>query len=86
MGKNDGKVYTVILRDEEPNERREDGREKAGVNWEVEIQSEVDEVGGGRKIWIPWEDFKPTYRGKKKEDTGKLKTGEVRRVGLMMRR
>ena len=35
---------------------------------------------------MPWEDFKATYRGKEKKDAGKLKTGEVRRVGIMMRR
>lgn len=94
VGKGDGKVYTLILKDELPAEKREDGKEKAGVNWEVEFKAagkggeEDGEEKGEKevKVWVPWEDFKATYRGKEKEDAGKLKTGEVRRVGLMMRR
>ena len=90
IGKGDGKVYTFILKDEEQAEKSEDGREKAGVNWEIEFHTgkkngEEDEDGGTR-VWIPWGDFKATYRGKEKEDAGSLKTGEIRRVGLMMRR
>jgi len=94
VGKGDGKVYTFILKDEEQAEKRDDGREKAGVNWEVEFRAgkvddesaEKDGKEEGTKVWIPWGDFKATFRGKEKEDAGKLKTGEVSRVGLMMRR
>jgi len=94
VGKGDGKVYTFILKDEEQAEKRDDGREKAGVNWEVEFRAgKVDDESAkkdgkeeGTKVWIPWGDFKATFRGKEKEDAGKLKTGEVSRVGLMMRR
>ncbi|KAL6718043.1 hypothetical protein ACLMJK_004128 [Lecanora helva] len=89
--KSDDKVYTFILRDEEQVEKREDGREKAGINWEVEFRAgksgdgEVDEEKE-MKIWLPWSEFKATFRGKEKKDAGKLKTGEISRVGLMMRR
>lgn len=100
MGKGDGKVYTLILKDEAAAGKREDGREKAGINWEVDFkvgeedgegegEGEGGEKGGGddvTKVWVPWEDFKATFRGKEKKDAGELKKGEVRRVGLMMRR
>lgn len=99
MGKGDGKVYTLILKDEQAAGRREDGREKAGVNWEVDFRvggedaggEEVEKEGDGgddvtTKVWVPWDDFKATYRGKEKEDAGELKKGEVRTIGLMMRR
>ena len=95
-------MYTLILKDEEMAGKREDGREKAGISWEVEFRSgqkkEAEKEGAAGNetskkektvptmIWVPWEDFKPTYRGKEKKDAGKLKTGEVRRVGIMMRR
>ena len=91
VGKGDGKVYTFILKDEEQAEKREDGREKSGINWEIDFKAgksgdaEVEKEEG-MKVWVPWGDFKATYRGKEKEDAGRLKTGEVRRVGLMMRR
>ncbi|KAL8739065.1 MAG: hypothetical protein Q9181_000247 [Wetmoreana brouardii] len=81
----DGKVYTLIVRDEKPQDKREDGRERAGVNWEAEFRASESGEVGGKKVWIPWSAFKATYRGKEKEDTGKLKTGEIRRVGFMMR-
>ena len=98
----DGKVYTLILKDEEVAGKRDDGREKAGISWEVEFRcgqkkeavkegadgSEIREMGKSvsTTVWVPWEDFKATYRGKEKKDAGKLKPGEVRRVGIMMRR
>ncbi len=93
VGKGDGKVYTLILKDDAPVEKREDEREKAGVNWEVEFDVAVK--GGEEKsaeesettqVWVPWGDFMATYRGKAKEDAGHIKTGQIRRVGLMMRR
>ena len=96
VGEGDGKVYTLILKDEEAAGKREDGREKAGVNWEVDItvgdgdeeEKGEKEVGGGEgtKVWVPWEEFTATYRGKEKTDAGELRKGQVRRIGLMMRR
>lgn len=95
-------MYTLILKDEENTGKRDDGREKAGISWEVEFKtgqkkeavnrkgddSETSEKGRttSTTVWVPWEDFKATYRGKEQKDAGKLKTGEVRRVGIMMRR
>ena len=78
----DDKVYTFILRDDEIVEKREDGREQAGINWEVELQAPV----GGGTVWKPWKDFKATYRGKEKKDVGSLRIEHVRRMGIMMRR
>ena len=95
-------MYTLILKDEEMSGKRDDGREKAGISWEVEFRagqkkeeekeegdrSETSKRGEGvsTRVWVPWEDFKATYRGKEKKDAGELKTGEVRKVGIMMRR
>ena len=95
-------MYTLILKDEESGGKRDDGREKAGISWEVEFKAgqkkeAVNEEGDNNEtsekrkntsitVWVPWEDFKATYRGKEKKDAGELKTGEVRRVGIMMRR
>ena len=95
MGKGDGKVYTLILKDEEAAGKREDGREKAGINWEVDFEvreegaeggEQEGDSGGVTRIWVPWKEFKATYRGKEKTDARELKKGEVRRIGLMMRR
>ena len=92
MGEGDAKVYTLILKDEKAAGEREDGREKAGVNWEVDfkvgqaVHGEKEGGADGTTVWVPWEDFKATFRGKEKENAGELRKGEVRRVGFMMRR
>lgn len=92
ISKSDGKVYTLIFKDEVLADKREDGREKAGINWEVDIEmagnrisAEKDENSEAKKVFVPWNEFKATYRGKPKDDTEGLKTASIRRVGLMMR-
>ncbi|KAL8818632.1 MAG: hypothetical protein Q9223_002769 [Gallowayella weberi] len=91
VGAGDGKVYTLILKDEDSQEVRDDGREKAGVNWEADFRVGKSSDGGTREeveakqIWVPWSALKATYRGKEKEDAGDFKPAEVRRIGLMMR-
>lgn len=94
VGKADEKIFTLILKDEATTDKREDVREKAGVNWEYDFRiggvtgkAKGKEGEGGREIvWVPWSGFKATYRGKEKEDAGELKKGGVRSVGFMMRR
>ncbi|KAI4233587.1 MAG: hypothetical protein L6R40_007038 [Gallowayella cf. fulva] len=87
VGAGDGKVYTLILRDEEPLDKRDDGRERAGVNWEAEfrVNENSEDSGKGKKVWVPWSALKATYRGRKKKDAGNFKPGEIRRIGFMMR-
>ncbi|MCJ1252570.1 hypothetical protein MMC24_000376 [Lignoscripta atroalba] len=84
----DGKMYTLILKDEVPEgKKRDDGREKAGISWEYDFKaSEVaKEKGEQQKFRIPWDQFKATYRGREKKDAEPLKTDGIRRFSLMMR-
>ena len=80
--KGDGKVYTFILKDDVGHGNRTDGREMASVSWEVDFKAQED----GGTVWKPWREFKAFYRGKEKDDAGQMKTRQVERVGLMMRR
>ncbi|KAL8953075.1 MAG: hypothetical protein Q9222_001068 [Ikaeria aurantiellina] len=82
----DAKVYTLVLKDEEPQEKRDDGREKAGISWEAEFRVSNGNEAREQKVWFPWDVFKATYRGKEKEGAGQLKPTEIHRIGLMMRR
>ncbi|KAL8838053.1 MAG: hypothetical protein Q9170_002289 [Blastenia crenularia] len=92
VGAIDGKIYTLVLKDEEPQDRRNDGRDRAGVSWEAEFcvtesdEGDTVDEAKGKKIWVSWSALKATYRGKEKKDAGKLKTDQVKRVGFMMRR
>ena len=86
---NDGKEYTFILRDEKEQEKRSDGRGKAGISWEVKFKPADCNIRAGdscRYMTLPWQRFRATYRGKEVESPAKLKTDEIRRIGFMMRR
>lgn len=90
VGVGDGKVYTLILKDCQVQDKRDDGRERAGVNWEAQFRVGAQEGTGeeekGKKLWVPWSALKPTYRGKEKGDAEQLRISEIRRLGFMMRR
>jgi Complex I intermediate-associated protein 30 (CIA30) len=85
-------VYTFILKDELPGKDAESGREKATVSWEVDFRvadggkEEEEGTGKGRVLFMPWKDFKPTYRGKEKNGIRGLDLKKIRRMSLMMRR
>jgi hypothetical protein len=40
----------------------------------------------GSFVFVPWKEFKATYRGKEKKDAKKLNTKNVKRCSVMMRR
>jgi len=82
IGNGDGKVYTLILKDDRSPSKGDDGREQASISWEVDFEARE----GGGKVWKPWKDFKAMFRGKQRENVGSLRTDRVRRVGIMMRR
>lgn len=79
LGKSDGKKYTLILKDE-VLPKRPDGREQSTVSWEYDF------VCQDTDLFIPWGEFKPTYRGKPKSDADSLDLEDIKRVSIMMRR
>jgi hypothetical protein len=79
--KTDGKKYTLILKDEllpkSPN-----GREQSTVGWDYDFNGDND----GGKVFVHWNDFKATYRGREKKEAQPLDLKHVKRISLMMRR
>ena len=73
----------MILKDEllpkSPN-----GREQSTVSWEYDFKGEKD--GGKRKVFVKWDELKPTYRGREKKDAKPLDLKNVKRISLMIRR
>ena len=97
----DEKGYTLVLKDassvggdeygvgEESEDGNGDGkkRKEASLSWEVEFHvGKGEENGEVVSVWLPWTEFKATYRGRKVDGGGEWKGGQVTRVGLMMRR
>ena len=85
--KGQGKTYTLIVKDEVPQSKRDDGREISSVNWEYDFKIAENSVESEQtvKVWVPWSEFKATYRGREKKDAKPLKKAEIRRFSLMMR-
>ncbi|MCJ1395795.1 hypothetical protein MMC18_008681 [Xylographa bjoerkii] len=85
--KGDGKMYTLIVKNEVPQSKRDDGQEMSSVSWEYDFNTTESSVGSGQttKVWVPWKEFKATYRGREKKDAEPLKKGEIRRFSIMMR-
>ncbi len=85
----DDKMYTFIVKDALPHGKRDDGRGKSSINWEYEFQVEAtrsEDPGHSERLQIPWDAFKPTYRGREKKDVPPLNPATIRRFTFMMRR
>lgn len=88
VGKSDGKRYTFIIKDKLLPTNPETGREQATTSWEYDFKIGGNDVSMAESsfVFIPWKDFKPTYRGKEKKDAGELDKENVKRFSIMMRR
>lgn len=85
-GDADAKRYVVTLKDRIPR-RRDDGREQSGVSWEADfVAAGKSELTKWDEVYLPWAEFRPTYRGKPKPDAKPLDLASIKRLGLMMRR
>ncbi|RSM01246.1 hypothetical protein CDV31_011436 [Fusarium ambrosium] len=77
---NSEQKFTLTVKDTIP-ERREDGRDEAGVSWEVDFEPPTE----GGIIVMKWDEFRATYRGRDVDDPKPLDLGDVKRISLMMR-
>lgn len=86
IAKADEKRYTFIIKDQ-LLPQREDGREQSTVSFEYDftVTFKEDCEDKSTKIFIPWSSFKPTYRGKPKDDAPKLNKKKIKRLSLMNR-
>ena len=75
----DNKKYTINIKDY-TLPKRPDGRDSSTISWEYDFQTSAGD------ITIPWDNFKPTYRGKPKPDTEPLNPKNILRISIMCRR
>lgn len=74
----DEKVYTIILKDTIHTNRP--GEQERGINWEYDFRARSG------KVFIKWDEFKPTFRGRPVEDTRPLDLKAIKRFSIMARR
>lgn len=81
----DAKKYTFIIKDDilqpSPN-----GREQSTISYEYDFEVVSTISVKATEVFISWNDLKATYRGKEKPDAPALKTMNIRRFSIMMRR
>ncbi|KAH7114432.1 CIA30 family protein [Dendryphion nanum] len=87
LGKSDGKRYTFILKDELLPRNPGNGREQATTSYEYDfdLSEEGKVLSESSFVFVKWDQFKPTYRGKEKKDASKLDKKNVKRLSIMMR-
>ncbi|KAL2827844.1 complex I intermediate-associated protein 30-domain-containing protein [Aspergillus cavernicola] len=88
ISESDGKLYTLILKDE-ILPARPDGRERSSLSWEADFRAsagcKTTEQKNKKKVIIKWEGLRPTYRGKEVKGAHALDLKSVRRLSIMMR-
>lgn len=83
INKADTKTYTLTLKND-ILPRRPDGREQSTLSWEYDFQA--DSPNKPCRIFVHWDEFRPTYRGKEIPDAEPLDLKRIRRFGIMVRR
>ena len=71
----DLKKYTFIVKDKLLPRDPDSGREQSTISWEFEFDMSALEPqlkDGKAFIFIPWQRFRATYRGKQRKDSEKL--------------
>ena len=86
----DDKMYTFILKDEILPPDPDTGRERSTVSWEYDFSVNNTSLNDAQPtpntITILWKEFKPTYRGRAKDDAKPLIKTNIRRMSIMIRR
>ncbi|KAE8153118.1 complex I intermediate-associated protein 30-domain-containing protein [Aspergillus avenaceus] len=75
----DGKLYTLNIKDEIAP-KRPDGRQESALVWEYDFRAD-----GAKKVYIKWDDLRPTYRGKEQGNVRPLDLKKVKQVSIMIR-
>ena len=76
-------TYVIQLKMTVP-EDRPDGRRESAITyeWEFDVASSLNDLS---TVTAEWKDFKPTYRGRPKDDADPLDPGQVKEWSIMAR-
>ena len=84
-----GKRYTFTVKDEILPPDPDTGREQSTVSYEYDFTIPLRdkcEDSADTLVFIPWNAFNATFRGREKKDAPALKLDSARRFSLLMRR
>lgn len=80
VARGDGKRYTLNLKTVIP-EKMQDGRDASTVEYAYSFVAPTSSV----KMFATWDEFKPFYRGKPRDNAEPLDTSRILRWSIMMR-
>ena len=78
--KGDGKNYTLNIKTQIP-EKMANGRDASTLEYAYSFKAGSESA----RIWAPWSEFRPFYRGRPKEDAPPLDTSKIMRFSIMLR-
>ncbi|KAK0660000.1 Uncharacterized protein DIS24_g3567 [Lasiodiplodia hormozganensis] len=86
VAKSDSKKYTFNIKNQllppDPNT----GREQSTISYEYDFFApSPNATGETTTIFIPWKDFKATYRGREDPEAPPVDLTDIKRFGIMMR-
>ncbi|XTI88520.1 CIA30-domain-containing protein, partial [Cenococcum geophilum] len=85
-GEADKKRYTFIIKDKLLQMNPGNGREQSTISYEYDFSiSSKMANSNGTFIFIPWKDFKATYRGKEEKEVSALDRKKIKRFSTTMR-
>lgn len=82
------KRYTFIVKDDIPQQETANSREQATISWECDFELPPQDKPGethDKTVFLPWEAFNPTYRGKLQKDADPLDKAKIKRFSIMIR-
>lgn len=89
--RSDHKRYTLILKDQLPLASSKEGQDRSTLSWEADFNvaptiSRTRRIDCAATIYIPWNSFRPTYRGKEQNHVPRINLKDIRQINVMMRR
>ncbi|ETN46516.1 uncharacterized protein HMPREF1541_00701 [Cyphellophora europaea CBS 101466] len=86
----DNRKYTFIFKDEILPRNPLNGREQSTLSWEFDFEVPKASTCGSQEhavtLFVPWQRFTATYRGKPKKDAKGPDLSKIERLSIMMRR
>ncbi|KAF7846154.1 hypothetical protein BT93_L5114 [Corymbia citriodora subsp. variegata] len=84
----DDKKYTFILKDTLPERRSSTGPDQSTISWEYDFTKNENSAAikdDVLSVVMQWSEFKPTYRGRPRDDASPLRLDHIKQMSFMMR-
>ncbi|OJD38764.1 cia30 family protein [Diplodia corticola] len=86
IAESDAKKYTFNIKNELLPPDPDTGREQSTISYEYDfVAPPTNMTGATSTVFVPWEDFKATYRGREDPDAPPIDLTDIKRFSVMTR-